>query len=112
MPSKSSPCGGLRHPPRCHKSAGTLCADHGVSTRLRNRFVNCPVAGLLIWLVATDVPVGTELQYAGTLVQQSKAGPTEVKSFTVNAVSLTAEDGGPQMAFWVDERGGGSWGWP
>ena len=69
------------------------------------------MTGLLIWLAAVDPPVGTELQYVGTLSQQTKSGVAEVKSFTIHAVSLPAEDGSAQWAYQLDERGGGSWGW-
>ena len=64
----------------------------------------------LIWLAAVDIPTGTELSYAGTLSHHAKSGTSEVKSFTVHAVTTKAEDGNTELAYFVDERGG--WGWP
>ena len=58
------------------------------------------------------VPVGTELHYAGSLSQQAKAGASEVKSFSVYALTLADAEGGPEMAWSLDERGGGGWAWP
>ena len=61
---------------------------------------------------ATEVPLGTELQYAGSLSQKTKAGFTEAKSFSVYAVTIANEDGAAQIAWSLDERGGGGWAWP
>lgn len=61
---------------------------------------------------AADLPAGTELQYAGTLSQQTKAGSSEAKSFSVYAVTIAGEDGAAQIAWHLDERGGGGWAWP
>lgn len=64
----------------------------------------------LLWLTAAELPIGTELTYAGSLSHHAKTGTSEVKSFTVHAVTVKAEDGNTQLAYFVDERGG--WGWP
>ena len=74
--------------------------------------MNIAVSGLVVWLALTELPVGTELQYAGTLSQQSKTGAVDVKSFTIHATTILADDGSSQLAYYLDERGGGSWGWP
>lgn len=68
------------------------------------------VSFVLMWLAAIEIPVGTELNYAGTLSHHAKTGTAEVKSFTVHAVTTKAEDGNTQFAYFIDERGG--WGWP
>lgn len=74
--------------------------------------MNVAIAGLIVWLSSADLPAGTELQYAGTLNQQTKNGPVEVKSFTFYTVTTTDGDGGAQQAWFLNERGGGGWGWP
>lgn len=74
--------------------------------------MNIALIGLSVWLTAVDLPAGTELQYSGTLSHQAKGESAEVKSFTLYALTVTAEDGHPQLAWYSDERGGGSWGWP
>jgi peroxiredoxin len=61
---------------------------------------------------AIEVPVGTELQYTGSLSQKTKAGATEAKSFSVYALTITGEDGAARLAWSLDERGGGGWAWP
>jgi len=77
------------------------------------------VSSLLVGLMlvvtqvsAAEVPLGTELQYAGSLSQKTKAGFTEAKSFSVYAVTIANEDGAAQIAWSLDERGGGGWAWP
>ena len=72
---------------------------------------------LVGWLLlatsgAGELPIGTELQYAGTLTPQTKSGAGEAKSFTVNAVALAADDGSTQLAWSLEERGAGGWAWP
>ena len=61
---------------------------------------------------AIEVPVGTELQYTGSLSQKTKAGATEAKSFSVYAVTIADGDGTTPIAWSLDERGGGGWAWP
>ena len=61
---------------------------------------------------ALEIPVGTELQYTGSLSQRTKAGATEAKSFSIYAVAIAGEDGTTQIAWSLDERGGGGWTWP
>ncbi|WP_157605532.1 peroxiredoxin family protein [Schlesneria paludicola] len=74
--------------------------------------MNLTLTGLVLWMAATDLPVGTELHYAGTLSQSAKAGGAEVKSFTLYATVATAQDGSTPLAYALEERGGGGWGWP
>ena len=74
--------------------------------------MNIALTSLLVWLTAVELPAGTELQYAGTFSQSTKNGVTEVKAFSLQAVLVSAEDGSPHLAYSIDERGGGSWGWP
>ncbi len=61
---------------------------------------------------AIEVPAGTELQYTGSLSQRSKAGVTEAKTFSIHVLTMTGEDGATQLAWSLDERGGGGWAWP
>ena len=74
--------------------------------------MNIALIGLSVWLSAVDLPAGTELQYAGALNHQAKCDSNEVKAFSLYALAITAEDGRPQLAWYVDERGAGGWGWP
>ena len=74
--------------------------------------MNVAMLGLVVWLTGLDLQAGTELQYAGTLFQQTKAGETEVKTFSLYALTLVDENGKPQIAYQLEERGGGNWGWP
>lgn len=74
--------------------------------------MNIAIVSLIACLNVIDLPVGTELQYTGTLGQQTKDGLVEVKSFALNAVAVNAEDGNTQLAYHLLERGGGGWGWP
>lgn len=72
---------------------------------------------LVGWMVvagvsASELPVATELQYAGSLVQQSKTPAGEPKTFTVTALSLPADAGPSHLVWLVDERGAGGWAWP
>lgn len=60
----------------------------------------------------SDLPAGTELQYAGTVVQQSKAATSEPKSFSITALTTTADDGSLQVLWNLEERGAGGWAWP
>ncbi len=61
---------------------------------------------------AIEVPAGTELQYSGTLSQKSKGGVTEAKSFSIYALTIAGDDGTTQLAWSLEERGGGGWAWP
>lgn len=74
--------------------------------------MNFAITGLMLCLSTVDLPAGTELRYTGALSQQTKNGPAEVKTFSLYVVSLTANDGNPQVTFGIEERGGGGWGWP
>ena len=74
--------------------------------------MNGALIGLIVWVAASDLPAGTELQYAGTVSQQTKNGETEVKSFSLYAVTLIDEKAQHQIAYQLEERGGGNWGWP
>ena len=79
----------------------------------RMELVNFAIAGLTACLMAVDLPAGTELQYTGTLSQQTKDGMAEVKSFTLYAVSVSR--GKWKLAMGLSPagaRGGGGWGWP
>ncbi len=73
------------------------------------------IAGILLVAASAavaDLPAGTELQYTGTLSQRTKDGSTEAKTFSIYAVTVPAEDGSSQLAWSLDERGGGGWTWP
>ena len=74
--------------------------------------MNLTLTSLVLWMAATELPVGTELHYAGTLHQSAKAGGAEVKSFTAYTTVTATDDGGTQLAYSLEERGGGGWGWP
>ncbi len=73
--------------------------------------MNMALTGLVMWLAIVDLPIGTELKYAGTLNQQTPSGVVEAKSFTIDVISLNDDDGNLQWVYHVEERGGG-WGWP
>lgn len=73
--------------------------------------MTCAITALCLWFAVTDLPAGTELKYVGTLSQQGKSGPVEVKSFTLYAVTGAAADGLSQLAYYLEERGAG-FGWP
>ena len=74
--------------------------------------VNMAIVGLVSWLSVVNPQTGTELQYTGTVSHQTKDGEKEVKSFSLQAAIVNASDGGLQIAYQTEERGGGSWGWP
>lgn len=59
-----------------------------------------------------NVPAGTELQYTGSVVQQSKSPTSEPKTFSVTALTATADDGSLQVMWNLEERGAGGWTWP
>ena len=59
-----------------------------------------------------NVPAGTELQYSGSVIQQSKSPTSEPKTFSVTAVTTTADDGSLQVMWSLEERGAGGWTWP
>jgi peroxiredoxin len=63
-------------------------------------------------VAAGDLPSGMELQYSGTLVQQSKTATSEPKAFAISVVSLPAESGPNHLVWSLEERGGGGWAWP
>ncbi len=76
--------------------------------------MNLLLAGwmMIAGVSAGELPVGTELQYSGSLTQQSKGPAGEGKTFTVTALALPA-DSGPSHLVWVlEERGAGGWAWP
>lgn len=60
---------------------------------------------------ANDLPIGTELQYAGTLSQQTKNATGEAKTFTLTALAIPSDDG-TQIVWNLEERGAGGWAWP
>ncbi|WP_373653088.1 peroxiredoxin family protein [Schlesneria sp. DSM 10557] len=74
--------------------------------------MNGALIGLVAWLSVANLQPGTELQYVGSLSQQAKTGESEVKSFSLYAVTIDDEKGDPQLAYYLEERGGGSFGWP
>jgi hypothetical protein len=58
-----------------------------------------------------ELPVGTELQYTGTLIP-SKAPAAEEKAITITAL-VVPSDAGPNHLVWnLEERGAGGWTWP
>src|SRR5882757_2372413 len=61
---------------------------------------------------ASELPVGTELQYSGSLTQQSKGSAGEGKTFTVTALALPADSGPSHLVWTLEERGAGGWAWP
>ena len=69
------------------------------------------------WLIvsnsaAVELPVGTELQYTGTLTQQSKNPTSEAKSFSLTGLVIPSDDGPARLVWTLEERGGGGWAWP
>lgn len=62
--------------------------------------------------VTTELPAGTELQYTGSLTQQSKSPSSEAKNFAISILALPSDDGATQLAWTLEERGAGGWGWP
>jgi peroxiredoxin len=73
--------------------------------------VNLLLVGWLVVSAAGEVPVGTELQYAGTLTQ-TKSPAGEAKTIAISALAIPTEDGGSQLAWSLEERGAGGWTWP
>lgn len=74
--------------------------------------MNCLLVGLVVVVAgAAELPVGTELQYSGSLTQQSKNPTSEAKTFALTVLSIAAEDG-PQLIWSLEERGSGGWTWP
>lgn len=70
------------------------------------------IIGLMLIVPAVfNLPAGTELQYTGTLLQQTKTGPREAKTFSIYAVSLPCGDSATHLAWSLDEQGDG-WSWP
>ena len=60
-----------------------------------------------------DEGAGVELRYSGTLSKISReAEDAVVKRVTVFGLATKAAAGGYDLAFVVDERGGGGWAWP
>ena len=70
---------------------------------------------LVGWLLASapaELPIGTELQYAGTLTPQSRTAAGEPKSIALTVLAVPTNDGGSQLAWSLEERGAGGWTWP
>ena len=71
----------------------------------------------LLVLVAAALPSlsdspAVELQYTGTLTATGRqASKTPVKRFTLHCLFVPEKSGG-QLAFFVEEQGGGGWPWP
>lgn len=59
---------------------------------------------------AEEIAPGLELTYAGKLAQSDEKGP--VKTFTYHAAVLAAGDQRTDVAWQLEERGGGGWPWP
>ena len=74
--------------------------------------MNVVMPCFLFCFAAVEVPIGTEFHYAGSLNRVTQNGPAEVKSFSLTAVALANNEGNPNLVFHLEERGGGSWGWP
>lgn len=74
--------------------------------------MNVVMPCFLLCFAAVELPVGTELHYAGSLNRLSQNGPAEVKSFALTVAALANSDGNRNLVFHLEERGGGSWGWP
>ena len=71
---------------------------------------------LVGWMVvagasAGEVPVGTELQYTGSLTQ-TKTPAGEAKSIAITALVVPAEAGPGHLVWSLEERGAGGWTWP
>lgn len=62
-------------------------------------------------LLASVLPDGAQLSYAGTLTKVAREGGTPVKTFQVTGLVLGEAAGGQSLFYEVDERGGG-WAWP
>ena len=74
----------------------------------------CLVGWMMVFTGAFigGVPAGTEFQYTGSVVQQSKTPTGETKTFAVTALTATADDGATQVLWSLEERGAGGWTWP
>lgn len=60
-----------------------------------------------------DEGAAVELRYTGSLVKVSREGEGQpVKRFSVYCLVKKTEGGGRDIAFQVEERGGGTWPWP
>ena len=71
---------------------------------------------LVGWMVvaaasAGELPVGTELQYTGSLTQ-TKAPVGEAKAIAITALVVPAEAGPGHLVWSLEERGAGGWTWP
>jgi peroxiredoxin len=71
-------------------------------------------AGFTVWLATllSALPVGTELQYTGTVAQPTANGASTAKTFTVTAWVLPGAKDQTDAVYQVEERGGGGWAWP
>jgi peroxiredoxin len=68
------------------------------------------VAFGLLFGAAEEIAPGLELVYSGKLTQPEEKSPA--KSFSYHAVILAATDDRMDVAWQVEERGGGGWQWP
>ena len=60
-----------------------------------------------------DEGAAVELRYTGSLVKLAREGEGQpVKRFSVYCLVKKTDGGGRDIAFLVDERGGGTWPWP
>lgn len=67
---------------------------------------------LILPAVYLQLPVGTELHYAGTVSQITSTGRNPLKSFTCTILIVAGEAGQPELIYQVEERGGGGFAWP
>lgn len=67
---------------------------------------------LVFSAVYLELPVGTELNYAGTVSQITSTGRNPLKSFTCTVLVVAGEAGQPALIYQVEERGGGGFAWP
>lgn len=76
--------------------------------------MNLLLAGwmLVAGVSATELSVGTELQYSGSLTQQTKGSAGEGKTFAFTVLALPAEAGPTHLVWVLEERGAGGWAWP
>ncbi len=72
------------------------------------------VAALLLWCAGSSVNAAVvELRYSGSLIPDGKdSDGNAVKKFNLYCLVQTADDGASQIAYVLDERGGGGWSWP
>lgn len=73
--------------------------------------MNLLLVGWLVVSASGELPVGTELQYSGTLTQ-TKGSAGESKSISIAVLAIPTEDGASQLAWSLEERGAGGWTWP